>query len=158
MEMKTCKKAAFSVIGKLGSTAEGEGFIQRLWEEANAHFQEVEPLAKRDGTGAFCGFWGLMSDEGMHFLPWEDGFSRGLYLAGVEVEDDAQPPEGWVKWTSPAYEYRVAEAGPAAFQEALPALEREGLTLAGAVYDFTEPGTGKGHQYFPVRRIEGGTP
>lgn len=153
MEMKMCRKAAFSVIGKLGSTADGEGFIQRLWEEANAHFPEVEPLAKRDGTGAFCGFWGLMSDVGMNFLPWEDGFTRGLYLAGVEVLDDAQPPEGWVKWTSPAYEYRVVEAGQAAFEEALKALEQDGLALAGAVYDFTEPGTGTGRQYFPVRRL-----
>lgn len=153
MEMKICRKEAFSVIGKMGSTEDGDGFIQKLWEEANANFPEVAALAKTDGTGAFCGFWGLMSDSGMNFLPWEENFTKGLYLAGVEVENDAQSPAGWTKWTSPAYEYRVAEAGPEAFQKALETLEREGLSLAGAVYDFTDPKTGAGYQYFPVRRL-----
>ena len=36
---------AFCVIGKEGSTADGPGFVQRLWEDANGHFSEVEPLA-----------------------------------------------------------------------------------------------------------------
>lgn len=27
----------------------------------------------------------------------EDGFTKGLYLAGVECIDTADPPEGWRK-------------------------------------------------------------
>ena len=62
MKIQICRKAPFAVIGKEGSTNEGEGFIQSLWDEANAHFQEVEQLAQRDGCGNLLGIWGAMSD------------------------------------------------------------------------------------------------
>lgn len=153
MEWKTVQKGSFSVIGKQGSTEDGEGFIQRLWQEANSHFSEVAALAKTTPEGGFAGFWGLMSNEGMDFLPWEENFSKGLYLAGVEVRDGAEAPEDWVKWISPAYEYLVAEAGPDAFSKTLEHLRERGIELAGAVYDFTDPETGAGYQYFPIRRL-----
>ncbi len=153
MKLKTCKKEAFSVIGKLGSTQDGEGFIQQLWQEADSHFDEVSHLAKQEENGTFSGFWGLMSDESLSFRPWEDGFSKGLYLAGVEVEENVQAPDGWVKWTSPAYEYLVAGSGPQAFSQALGYLQEQGMELAGAVYDFTCPETGEAYQYFPIRRL-----
>ena len=51
MQINKCIKEAFTVIGKEGSTRDGEGFIQKLWEDANSHFQEVEQLAKRDEKG-----------------------------------------------------------------------------------------------------------
>ena len=38
VKIDRCRKGPFVVIGKEGSTADGEGFIQRLWEEANSHF------------------------------------------------------------------------------------------------------------------------
>ncbi len=155
MQYEIRKKERFAVIGKQGSTEEGEGFIQRLWEEANSHFEEVAPLAKKVEHGGFAGFWGLMSDCGMGFLPWENNFTKGLYLAGVEVEDDAEAPAGWVKWVSPAYEYLVTEAGSDAFSQALNYLRQEGLELAGAVYDYTDPKTGKAYQFFPIQRLSG---
>lgn len=34
-------KKSFVVIGKEGSTLDGEGFIQKLWDDANSHFGEV---------------------------------------------------------------------------------------------------------------------
>lgn len=150
MEYKIVNKPAFSVIGRQGSTEDGEGFIARLWQEANENFPEVAALAKRGTEGSFAGFWGLMSDEGMNFMPWEDGFTRGLYLAGVEVEDAAKAPEGWVKWDAPAREYMVAPAGPEAFSLALKYIREQGWTLSGAVYDFTDPGSGESSQYFPI--------
>lgn len=36
---------------------------------------------------------------------WEEDYSKGVYLAGVEVVDEAVAPEGWVKWRIPGYEY-----------------------------------------------------
>ena len=39
-------KEKFVVIGKEGSTLDGEGFIQKLWDDANSHFSEVAHLAK----------------------------------------------------------------------------------------------------------------
>ena len=38
-------KEKFVVIGKEGSTLDGEGFIQKLWDDANSHFSEVAHLA-----------------------------------------------------------------------------------------------------------------
>ncbi|MBL4937879.1 hypothetical protein JK636_19405 [Clostridium sp. YIM B02515] len=48
MEIKNCVKESFSVIGKEGSTNDGEGFIQKLWTGANSNFAEVASLAKKD--------------------------------------------------------------------------------------------------------------
>ena len=110
----------------------------------------MSALAKKDPDGSFAGFWGLMSDEGMNFEPWEDSFTRGLYLAGVEVTDSAVPPDGWVKWTAPAREYLIAPAGPDAFSQALAYIKARGWRLSGAVYDFTDPRSGESSQYFPI--------
>lgn len=85
VRMFRVKKEAFAVIGKEGSTAEGEGFIQKLWQEANSHFEEVAPLAKRGPGGKLVGIWGAMTDFSRSFRPWEDGFCQGLYLAGGGV-------------------------------------------------------------------------
>ena len=95
-----------------------------------------------------------MTDMSRSFRPWEDGFSRGLYLAGVEVRDAAQPPEGWTRWDVPGFEYiRVANDAPDIFPRTLEALAREGLPLVGAVHDFTDPATGTGYMLFPIRRL-----
>lgn len=152
--MERIIKPAFAVIGMEGSTADGPGFIPALWEKANGRFQEVAPLAKTNPDGSLAGVWGAMSDVSRSFRPWEDGFTRGLYLAGVEVRDDALPPEGWTRWEIPGFEYiRVENDAPDAFPRTLATLEAEGLTLAGAVHDFTDPATGKGYMLFPIRRL-----
>ena len=49
--IEKCTKESFTIIGKEGSTKDGEGFIQRLWEDANSHFHEIAHLAKKDNTG-----------------------------------------------------------------------------------------------------------
>lgn len=154
MDIQTWIKPAFSVIGKEGSTADGAGFVQRLWDSANDHFDEVAHLAKRDANGMPLGFWGAMTDFTGSFRPWEDGFSQGLYLAGVECKDDAEVPGGWVKWRVPGFEYLRAECGsPALFADMLAYLSEQGLELAGAVQDFTDPATGHNFMLFPVRRL-----
>ena len=38
MKIEEVYKDSFVVIGKEGSTQDGDGFIQRLWQEANSHF------------------------------------------------------------------------------------------------------------------------
>ena len=47
MEISKCLKDSFVVIGKEGTTKDGNGFIQKLWDTANSHFDEVEHLAKK---------------------------------------------------------------------------------------------------------------
>lgn len=151
--MEKVIKKAFAVIGKMGSTLDGEGFIQKLWEDANAHFSEAAPLAKRDANGNIVGIWGAMSDFSLSFKPWEDGFRKGLYLAGVECADRAEAPEGWTKWSIPGYEYIVVEKHRGVFEATLEQMNAEGISLAGAVHDYTDPATGKDYLYFPIREV-----
>lgn len=147
-------KKAFVVIGKEGSTLDGEGFIQKLWDDANGHFDEVAHLAKRDENGNLVGIWGAMSDLSHSFQPWEDGFSKGLYLAGVECVDSAEAPDGWTKWVIPGYEYLVVENHNGAFRDTIRQMNDKGIALVGAVHDYTDPATGKGYLYFPIREVK----
>ena len=157
MDIKTVVKEAFSVIGKEGSSNDGPGFVQRLWADANAHYSEIASLAKTDDRGNLAGFWGLMSDHTRCFHPWADNFSTGLYLAGVEVPDNAAAPEGWMKWTAPASEYLCAkiDGNPAAgFSAVLTYMQERDIHLVGAVYDYNSPGeNGQLYMYFPIKRL-----
>ena len=146
-------KKEFVVIGKEGSTLDGEGFIQSLWDNANTHFPEVAHLAKKDANGNIVGIWGAMSDISHSFQPWEDGFRKGLYLAGVECVDNAQAPDGWTKWTIPGYEYIVVENHKGIFKDTVRQMSEAGIPLVGAVHDYTDPATGKNYLYFPIRKI-----
>lgn len=152
--MENIIKKAFVVIGKEGSTLDGEGFIQKLWDDANGHFDEVAHLAKRDENGNLLGIWGAMSDLSHSFQPWEDGFSKGLYLAGVECVDNAEAPDGWTKWVIPGYEYLVVENHNGAFRDTIRQMNEEGIALVGAVHDYTDPATGKGYLYFPIKEVK----
>lgn len=155
MEIEIIMKPAFCVIGREGSTDNGPGFVQDLWADANERFNEVAYLGKRDENGGFMGFWGAMTDFSRRFQPWEDHFSRGLYLAGVESAEDAEPPEGWVKWQIPGFRYlRVGCDSPDVFGQMLAELEERGLALTGAVQDFTDPATGRNYMLFPIERLD----
>ena len=154
MKIEKCIKKAFVVIGKEGSTVDGQGFIQELWSDANSHFNEVQSLAKKDEKGNLAGIWGAMSDCSHSFKPWEDNFSKGLYLAGVECVDDAEAPEGWTKWTIPSFEYIYVETeSENTFAEVLSYMDTNNIELAGAVHDFTCPASGKNYMFFPIRTI-----
>lgn len=153
MKVNKCVKESFVVIGKEGSTADGEGFIQKLWDNANSHFDEVQHLAKKDGNGNIVGIWGAMSDFSRSFNPWEN-FNKGLYLAGVECNDDAEAPSGWTKWVIPGYEYIYVECeNDAPFSKVLEYMKDNDIPLAGAVHDFTCPQTGKNYMFFPTRKL-----
>ena len=154
MKIERRMKVSFSVIGKEGSTLDGQGFIQKLWENANAHFSEVQTLAKKDENGNLVGIWGAMSDYTHSFKQWEENFSKGLYLAGIECNDDAQVPEGWTKWTIPSYEYLCVEVeGESTFSDMLEYMNVNNIALVGAVHDFCCPSSGKNYMYFPIRTI-----
>ena len=157
MEFLTCKIPAFFVIGKEGEARPGYNPAPALWEEANAHYAEVDALALRDENGVPAGFWGAMSDLSRSFRPWEDDLSRGLYLAGVQVPEDAAPPPGWVKWTVPAFEYiyvKVEGGCGDALRQGLEHIQSQGLSLAGAVQDYHCPQeNGQLYLFFPIRRL-----
>ena len=144
-----------AIIGKEGLCTKEKNVVQDLWQQANSNFCEIADLGMRNADGSFVGFWGAMSDETMSFMPWTDGFSRGLYLAGVEVCEDTPAPDGWVKWVMPARKYIVTDVSSEnygeTFRNVIDSLIPElGLKLAGAVCDFTEPATGQNKLFFPV--------
>ncbi|MBP7402677.1 MAG: GyrI-like domain-containing protein [Clostridia bacterium] len=154
MDFSSCIKESFTVIGLEGSTRDGGGFIQALWKEANARFAEVSALAARNEQGDMLGIWGAMSDFSRSFLPWEDGFTKGLYLAGIETSADAEAPTGWTRWTVPGFEYLTCrDEGPDTFAAGLEQLRDRRLPLAGAVHEFTCPEDGQRYLYFPIRRL-----
>ncbi len=153
MKIERCEKESFVVIGKEGSTLDGAGFIQKLWDDANSHFEEIQHLVKKDQDGNIGGIWGAMSDFSLSFKPWED-FSKGLYLAGAECNDDAEAPDGWTKWVIPGYEYIYVECeGDDTFPMTIKYLKDNGIPLVGAVHDFTCPQTGKNYMFFPIRKL-----
>ncbi len=152
MMIKIIKKETV-VIGKEGSTLDGECFIQKLWDEADSHFNEVEHLAKKDESGTLVGIWGAMSDMSHSFKPWENNFSEGLYLARVECFDNAEAPDGWVKWIIPSYEYIAVENGTGVFEETIRYINENNMILVGAVHDYTDPASGKSYMYFPIRAV-----
>lgn len=154
MKISKCKKESFSIIGKEGSTNDGNDFIQRLWEDANANFREVASLAKKDEEGNILGVWGAMSDFSRSFNPWEEDFSKGLYLAGVEVVDEANPPQGWVKWTIPSYEYIFSQVeSEDTFNEVINFLKDNNINLVGAVHEFNCPEDGRVYLFFPIKKL-----
>ena len=99
MEIKRVRKDEFTVIGKLGSTAEGENFVNALWKKANEGFEEISSLVKCDAQGVPVGFWGLRSSLDTPLDEWKDG--EGSYLAGLEVKNGSMAPMGWTKWVVP---------------------------------------------------------
>lgn len=154
MKIEKCTKKSFVVIGKMGSTEDGEGFIQKLWKNTTSQFSEIEHLAKRDGDGNFIGIWGAMSDCSLSFKPWEDNFSKGLYLVGIECTDHAEAPENWTKWIVPGYEYlRVECVDMDAFPKMIQYMKENNIELVGAVHDYTCPKTKKNYMFFPIRKL-----
>ena len=144
-----------AIIGKEGLCTKEKNVVQDLWQQANSNFSDIADLGMKNADGSFVGFWGAMSDETMTFMPWTDDFSRGLYLAGIEVYEDTPVPEGWIKWIMPARKYIVTDVAPESYGETfrnviyslIPELGRK---LAGAVCDFTEPATGQNKLFFPI--------
>ena len=144
-----------AIIGQEGLCTKEKNVVKNLWTQANLRFSEIADIGMKNADGSYVGFWGAMSDETMSFMPWTNNYSRGLYLAGIEVYEDTAVPAGWVKWVMPARKYLVAEVQPDHYEETfrnvidrlIPEL---GMKLAGAVCDFTEPATGQNKLFFPV--------
>ena len=53
MKIEKVRKESFTVIGKEGSTLQGEGFIQKLYDEANAHLMK-SPCWQEKMNRAIC--------------------------------------------------------------------------------------------------------
>ncbi|MBB3073202.1 putative transcriptional regulator YdeE [Paenibacillus baekrokdamisoli] len=153
------EKQRFSVIGKSGEglSSESSNWILPLWQEANNNFFEISDLAKLDVDGNIVGIWGAMSDVSGNFERWRDG---GKYLAGCEVTDDAIPPDGWTKWTLPAFKYVVTKCTQESYQDTLKNMLSDYLPInnyqiVGAIQEFYNPKDSGGelYLYVPIEKI-----
>nr|WP_254639705.1 GyrI-like domain-containing protein [Cohnella sp. GbtcB17] len=99
-----------------GLSSESSNWIPPLWQEANSNFIEISTLAKKNANGNIVGIWGAMSDFSGKFERWKEG---GKYLAGCEVADDAIPPDGWTKWTLPAFKFVVSKCTQKSYKDTL---------------------------------------
>lgn len=158
MDINLIKLPEIAIIGKAGLCTKERNIVMELWEEANSHFEEVTALAMKEADGSFTGFWGAMSDEAMSFKPWTDNFSRGYYLAGIEVSKDIEAPMGWTKWILPERMYLkvLVESGEYTelFDEVInKIIPDRNLRLSGAVCDYIEPKTSKNYLLYPVENL-----
>ncbi len=153
MNIKRCRKEAFTVIGKQGTTRDGEDFVNVLWKKANEGMDQIASLVKRDRMGAPVGFWGIRSSLTVPLNEWENG--EGLYLAGLEVEDGSFAPLGWTKWELPASSYVSVEVEDS-IEKAVSAVkdyaEKNELIIKGAYYEYMNVFLpGKLLLFFPVK-------
>ena len=155
MKIERCVKESFAVIGKEGSTLDGNHFIQKLWDNVDTHFNEVSDLAIKDINGNIAGRWGLTSDFNRNLKPWEENYTRGLYLAGVECNLDVDAPNGWTKWIVPKYEYIFVKLEDKdTFMKTIFYLEKNNLTLVGGTSKYYSPVTNKEYLFFPIKKID----
>lgn len=152
-------KPQFTVIGQMGQGLDSNSavWIPPLWQEANSRFSEISHLAKMTSEGLIAGIWGAMSDVNERFERWS---TEGKYLAGCEVIDDAEAPDGWVKWVIPSFRYIVVKCNQASYQETFNHIleayfPHHEYTLAGAVQEFYQPQDQNGELslLFPIEKL-----
>lgn len=154
MDVMVVEKDEFTVIGRLGSTRDGEDFIARLWHDADSGFYEIADLVKTTPQGTLVGLWGAMSDFSMSFQPWED-FRHGLYLAGAEAKAGVdEAPAGWTLWHVPGFRFlQMEKDAQHGLPQALQYMREHGYALCGAVQDHADPATGKDYIMVPIARL-----
>ncbi|GIN96979.1 hypothetical protein J6TS1_28490 [Siminovitchia terrae] len=73
---------------------------------------------------------------------------------------DALPPNGWIKWTLPAFKYAVSKCSQELYQDALNTmlsdyLPKNNYQVVGAIQKFYNPkdNNGKLYFYFPIDKL-----
>ena len=155
IEIKECHFEAFSVIGVVGDDSAGPGYIGKLWQEINTKGKAILHLAKKDDDGSIMGAWGLMNDETLSFLPPGQKTAKTVYMAGIEVEDDARVPKGFAKWVVPASDYLYAPAGRNkldTMKSILQYAEEHEWMPASCAFDFMPPES-EMYLFLPVKKV-----
>lgn len=158
MNTQIMELGPIAVIGIEGFCTKNTNVVSELWKTSNVNFSDVAQLGMKEKDGSYVGFWGLMSDVTRNYLPWDNDYSTGYYLAGIEVYNDTPVPDGWTKWILPRRTYLVIEIENNKYQETLwygikEEIPKLGYKLSGAVCDYTKPKTGKNSLFFPISKI-----
>lgn len=158
--MEIIELEQFAVIGKLGSTKSNNvNFIKELINEANSKFEEIKFFAKDDVLGE----WGLMSSFNNFLAPWDNNFSEGMYLFGVEAKENIaykNVPKGWTIWLVPKNKYaRIKIEDFNKYKELFNSMvyftiPYNGYELSGAAFDYHENKTNSDYIYFPIKKTD----
>lgn len=97
MEIEIIEKKDFEVVGKvaMGESEKHSEWVLPLWHEFNKNIKEIINIVKIDKNNNLAGIWGIMNSTDETFSPWEE---MGKYMAGVEVKENSNIPDGWIKW------------------------------------------------------------
>lgn len=156
LEIKECSFESFAVVGLVGTSDEGPGYVDALWQKMNRYGKSIMHLAKKDENGEIMGAWGLMNDASLGFLPPEERKSKKVvYLAGIETDTDAKAPKGYTKWIVPAFDYVYAPVHgdkTSLIREVMAYLDAHDLTFAACPFDFMPPEGGMMYMFFPVKK------
>lgn len=143
LEIKTIDRGQTALLGIVGEGAAGNTseWIAKIWEIANSRFNEISHLAKLGKNGEFTGFWGAMSDIDETFLPWN---WQGKYMAGIEVNEDIEAPQGWTKWILPAFRYLSVKCNQENYRDVLDYMLNDYIpnhryNLVGATQEYYNP-------------------
>lgn len=137
---------AFTVAGILGEGPSGAGpsWILPLWQKT---FENKNQITVKN-----C--WGIMGHPDKFLGRWD---SRGLYLAGFEVEPEYIPPSGWTKWNIPSQTYLSVDCTQTAYGNLFEQmiqfyLPHHQLEMTGAAYErYPEPGNPERVElWFPI--------
>lgn len=138
MEVSVLARPGFRLVGieGVGPTDSGPNWIPSLWEEANRRFPEVRDIIV-PGTA-----WGFMSDVDEFLGAWStDG--QGKYLAGWELIEGKNAPEGWSVWEIPEKTYAIVKCTYDRYEDAYAHVVKE--FLPSSSYEMT----GAQHEVYP---------
>ena len=94
MEPKIVSKPAFIIVGMKHSGTNSEGEIPKLWGQFGPRMCEIKHAVEPEVS------YGLVTS----FDPESKVFD---YIAGVQVSNTEEMPEGMVSWEVPAQKYAV---------------------------------------------------
>ncbi len=154
MNIKKCTLEPFVVIGLVKENNGMYDTNSALWEELNRKGQSIRHLAKKDDDGDIMGAWGLLSNDKTPFRPTANPLAKTLYMAGLEVEDNAKAPKGFVKWIVPGGDFLYApveEQKMSTLGQILLWAKENGLEPNGYPYDFMPPDGGMMYIFLPVK-------
>ena len=161
MEFEKYTKKSFVLLGMEGSVHGDPIIILKLWKYANLRHERIEQYIIRNEEGKIDGVWGAKSDFSYSFKPWENNHTEGVYLAGVECVEDAEPPRGWDKWIMPGYEYIKVECveddnlfNEMTFNEAMQYFDENSIEVIASVQEYTDLKTRKNYLLFPIKELK----
>lgn len=157
MKIEIVEKKDFEVIGKvaMGKSDEHSKWVLPLWKTFNDNIKEIVNVIKIDNNGILAGLWGIMNDIDETFSPWSD---MGKYMAGVEVIEGANTPNGWIKWYIDGGKFLKVKCNIQNYNEIFKKIindyiPKNGYTVIGNVMEYYIPNSKDFYLFFKIENL-----